>query len=58
MPFGSKETKLGNSNSDTSPSVGKNDGVVLVPYCGWNNVRTAIYGGVDISEGPECYMLQ
>ena len=58
VPFGSKETKLGSSNSDTSPSVGKNDGVVLVPYCGWNNVRTAIYGGVDISEVPECYMLQ
>ena len=32
----SKETKLGSSYKEASPSAGKNTGVVLVPCCSWN----------------------
>ena len=31
VPLDSKETKLGSSNQEASPSAGKNTGVVLVP---------------------------
>ena len=31
VPPDNKEAKLGNSNQEASPSVGKNIGVVLVP---------------------------
>ena len=32
MPPDIKETKLGNNDEDTSPSAGKDTGVVLVPF--------------------------
>ena len=58
MPPDSKETELGSSNQEASPSAGKNTGVVLVP-CSHMEVRpTAISGGVDISEVPGCHLLR
>ena len=54
----SKETKLGNSNQEVSPSAGKSTGVVLVPWHAWKCVPTTISGGVDISEVPGCHLLQ
>ena len=50
---GSKETKLGSSNQDASPSASKNARIVLVPCCAWKCVPTAISGGVDISRTDE-----
>ena len=46
-----KETKLGSSDQEASPSTGKNTGVVLVSFgsvsvCSyWKCVPTAIFGG-------------
>ena len=53
----SKETKLGSSNQEASPSAGENTGIVLVPCHAWKCVPTAISGGVDISEVCGCYLL-
>ena len=53
-PLDSKETKLGSSDQEASPSASKNTGIVLVP---WKCVPTAISGGVDISEVPGCHLL-
>ena len=58
MPPNSKETKLENSDQEASPSAGKNTGIVLVPYCAWKCVPTAISGGMDISEVPGLHLLQ
>ena len=55
---GSKETELGSSNQEASPSAGKITRVVLVPCCTWKCVPTAISVGVDISEVPGCHLLQ
>ena len=49
MPPDSKETKLGSSNQEASPSAAKNTGMVLVP-CHMEVCPTAIFGGGDISE--------
>ena len=54
----SKETELGISNQEASPSAGKNTEIGLVPCCAWKCVPTAISGGVDISEVPGCHLLQ
>ena len=54
----SKETKLENSDQEASPSAGKNTGIVLVPYCAWKCVPTAISCGMDISEVPGRHLLQ
>ena len=52
MPADSKETKLGSSNEEASPSAGKDTGVVLVPcLC----IPTAISGSVDIYEVSVCH---
>ena len=51
----SKETELGISDQEASPLASKNAGVVLVPC---SCVPTAIFGGVDISEGPGYNLLQ
>ena len=58
VPPDSKETELGSSDQEASPSAGKNTRVVLVP-CSRMEVRspTAISGGVDISEVPGCHLL-
>ena len=50
MPSDSKETELGSSNQEASPSAGKTTGVVLLPC-------SHISGGVDISEVPGCHLL-
>ena len=54
----SKETELGSNDQETSPSTGKNTGVLLVPCRTWKCVPTAISGGVNVSEVPECYLLR
>ena len=54
----SKETKLGRSDKEVSPSAGKNSGVVLVPCHAWKCVPTAISSGVDISKVSRCHLLQ
>ena len=51
-PPDSKESELGNSDQEASPSAGKNTGVFLVPSCAWKFVPTAISGVVDISAVP------
>ena len=54
----SKETQLGSSDPEASPSAGKNTGVVLGgPCCTWKRVPTAISGGVDIFQVPGCHLL-
>ena len=58
MPPNSKETKLENSDQEASPAAGKNTGIVLVPYCAWKCVPTAISCGMDISEVPGRHLLQ
>ena len=58
MPPDSKETKLGSSDQEVSPSAGKNTRIILVPCCTWKCVPTAISSGVDISEVPGCHLLQ
>ena len=57
VPPDGKETKLGSSDEEASPSAGKNTGIVLVPCCSWKCVPTAISGGVDISEVPGCLLF-
>ena len=54
----SKETKLGSSDQEVSPSAGKNTRIILVPCCTWKCVPRAISSGVDISEVPGCHLLQ
>ena len=56
-PNDSKETKLGSSDQEASPSAGKNAGIVLVPCCAWECVPTAISGGMHISEVPGGHLL-
>ena len=53
----SKDSKLGSSDQEVSPSTGKNTGVVLVLCHTWKCVTTAISGGVNISvfQGVICY---
>ena len=58
VPPDSKETKLGSTDQEASPSAGKNTGVVLVPCRAWKCVPTAISGGVDISKVPGCHLLR
>ena len=58
VPPDSKETKLGSSDQEASPSAGKNTGVVLVPCHAWKCVPAAISGGVDVSEAHGCHLLR
>ena len=53
----SQETKLGSRNQEASQSADKNTEIVLVPWCAWKCVPTAISGGVNISEAPGCHLL-
>ena len=57
VPPDSKETKLGSSNQEASPSAGKNIGIVLVSCCSRKCIPIATSGGVDISEAPVCHLL-
>ena len=50
--------ELRSSNQEASPSADKNTRVILVPCCAWKCVPAAISSGVDISEVPECHLLQ
>ena len=50
VPPDNKETKLGSSNQEASPSAGENTGIVLVPSHACKCVPAAIFGGVNISE--------
>ena len=52
VPPDSKETELGSSDQEASPSAGKNTRIALVPCCAWKCVPIAISGGVDISKVP------
>ena len=54
----SKETDLGSSNQEASPSAAKNTGIVLVPCRAWKCVPTAISSGVDIFKVSGCHLLQ
>ena len=58
VPPDSKETKLGSSDQEASPSPSKNTGIVLVSCRAWKCVATAISGGVGISKIPGCDLLQ
>ena len=59
VPSDSKETKLGSSDQEASPSEGKTTRIVLVPCRAWKCVPTVpISGGVDISEVPGCHLLR
>ena len=58
VPPDSKETKLGSSDQEASPSAGKNTGVVLVPCSRMKCIPTSISSGVDISEVPGCHLLR
>ena len=58
VPLDSKETELGSSDQEAFPLAGKNTGIVLVPWCGWKCVPTAISSEVDTSEVPGCRLLQ
>ena len=53
----SKETELGRSDQDASPSAGKNTRIVLVPFHTWKCVPTVSSGGVDISKVPGFHLL-
>ena len=53
-----KDSKLGSSDQEVSPSTGKNTGVVLVLCHTWKCVTTAISGGVNISVVSGCHLLQ
>ena len=53
----SKQTQLGSSGKDASPSAGKNTRTVLVPCRAWKCVPNAISVGVDISEVPGYHLL-
>ena len=52
VPPDTEETELESSDQETSPSAGKNTGVILVVCCIWKCVPTAISGGAGISEVP------
>ena len=58
MPPNSKETELGSSGQEASPSASKNTRVVLVPCRAWKCAPTAISGGVDISAVLGCHLLR
>ena len=58
VPPDSKETKVGSSDQEAFPLVGKNAGIVLVSCHAWKCDPTAISGGVDISKVPECHLLR
>ena len=57
VPPKSKETELGSSEQEASPSADKNNMIVLVPCPAWKCVPTAISGGVDIPEVPGRHLL-
>ena len=53
----SKDTELGSSNQEASPSAGKNTGVVLLPCSCMEVCPYRYFLRVDISEIPGCQLL-
>ena len=58
MPPDSKETELGSSQQEASPSAAKNTEIILVLRRACKCVPTAISSDVDISEVPGCHLLR
>ena len=58
VPPDSKETELGSSQQEVSPSAAKNNEIILVLCRSWKCVPTAISSDVDISEVPGCHLLR
>ena len=57
VPPDGKETELGSSNQEASPSARKNTEIVLVPCCTKKCVPTAIFGGKNTTEVSGCHLL-
>ena len=57
VPPNSKDTELGRSYQETSPSAGNNTGALSVPFGACNYGPTAISGGGDIYEVPGYHLL-
>ena len=53
-----KETELGNSDQEASPSDDENIGMVLVPCREWKCFSTVVSGDVDVSEVARCHFLR
>ena len=53
-----KETKVGYSNYEVSPSTDKNTEIILLLCFTCKCLPTAISGGVDIFNVPGCHLLQ
>ena len=54
----SKESELESSDQETSPSIGKNTGIVLVPCHAWKFVPAQLFfSGMDISKVPGCHLF-
>ena len=53
----SKETELGSSDQEVSPSAGKNTRVNIVPCSRMELHPYSISGVEDISEVPGCHLL-
>ena len=58
VPPDSKETELGSSNQEASPSVGENTGIVLVPFHSWKCVPQLFPVVWIFSEIPGCHLLR
>ena len=58
VPPDSKETELGSSDQEASPSAGKNTRIVSVSCYAWKCVPTAMFSGVDTSKVPGCHVLR
>ena len=58
VPPDSKETDLGSSDQEASPSAGKNTRIVSVSCYAWKCVPTAMFSGVDTSKVPGCHVLR
>ena len=56
VPPDSKETELGSSNWEASPSAGKNTKIVSVPCYAWKSVPTAIWGICSNFVECECFL--
>ena len=52
VPLDSKESGLGSSDQEASPSAGKNIVIVFVSYCAWTCVPITIFSAEDIYKVP------
>ena len=58
MPHDNKETELGSSDQEPSPSSDKNIGIVLLPCRAWECIPLGFSGEVVIPEVPGCQLLR